>query len=107
MNPIPAATSQAEAETFDILRLPKVRQRTGLARSTIYRLMACQQFPNAVQLGPRAVGWTKAAIDAWLAARPARTHCLRPVQDCIDAPTIAHTSSRTARKRSHSHVVNR
>lgn len=54
----------------DTLRLPKVRQRTGLGRSTIYRLIAQGQFPCAVQLTPRAVGWHKADIDAWLAARP-------------------------------------
>ena len=68
----PAA--QMGAAPSDIQRLPTVRQRTGLGRSTIYRLMALGSFPSAVQLTPRAVGWPKSEIDAWLAARPKTTH---------------------------------
>jgi prophage regulatory protein len=43
---------------------------TGLGRSTIYRLMAKQQFPCPVQLGPRAVVWRRCEIEAWSDARP-------------------------------------
>jgi len=58
------------ADPSDTLRLPKVRQRTGLGRSTIYRLIAEGRFPSSVQLSPRAVGWRKADVDAWLESRP-------------------------------------
>ena len=68
------AANQLSAEPSDTLRLPKVRQRTGLGRSTIYRLIAQGRFPSAVQLAPRAVGWHKADIDAWLASRPKANH---------------------------------
>lgn len=68
------AAGQVDADSSDTLRLPRVRQRTGLGRSTIYRLMAQDLFPKAVQLAPRAVGWHKADIDAWLAARPKASH---------------------------------
>ncbi|MDG0834847.1 AlpA family phage regulatory protein [Roseateles saccharophilus] len=47
---------------------------TGLGRSTIYRLMSNGSFQRAVQLTPRAVGWPKAVIDAWLEARPKVAH---------------------------------
>lgn len=67
------SASAAAPNPADILRLPTVRQQTGLGRSTIYRLMSKRQFPSAVQLTPRAVGWFRADIDQWLAARP-RTH---------------------------------
>jgi len=66
--------AQATADVSDIQRLPIVRRRTGLGRSTIYRLMSNGTFPRAVQLTPRAVGWPKAAIDAWLEARPKTAH---------------------------------
>ena len=65
-----ATASELTSDPSDTLRLPKVRQRTGLGRSTIYRLIAQGQFPSAVQLAPRAVGWHRAEIDAWLEARP-------------------------------------
>lgn len=74
MNAVPTPASPQEPDASDILRLPKVRQRTGLGRSTIYRLMALELFPSAVQLGPRAVGWPKSEIDAWLATRPKASH---------------------------------
>jgi prophage regulatory protein len=69
-----ANAPQIEADATDTLRLPTVRQRTGLGRSTIYRLMNQGLFPNAVQLAPRAIGWRKGDIDAWLAARPTTPH---------------------------------
>ena len=42
------------------LRMSSVMQMTGLGRSTIYRLMAQQQFPCPVRLGVRAVAWRRA-----------------------------------------------
>ena len=65
---------QTSSDASDIQRLPLVRRRTGLGRSTIYRLMARGSFPSAVQLTPRAVGWPKSEIDAWLEARPKTAH---------------------------------
>ena len=49
-----------------ILRLPSVKSRTGLSRSSIYLRVAENKFPKPVQLGGRAVGWVEAEIDAWL-----------------------------------------
>ena len=39
-----------------ILRLPVVKARTGLSRSTIYLRIAQKTFPGPVCLGGRAVG---------------------------------------------------
>jgi prophage regulatory protein len=52
-----------------ILRLPAVRARTGLARSTIYLRIAQGTFPKPVNLGGRAVGWLQNEIEEWLKER--------------------------------------
>lgn len=52
-----------------ILRLPAVKARTGLSRSSIYLRISENQFPKPISLGARAVGWLEEEIDAWLAAQ--------------------------------------
>ena len=49
-----------------ILRLPEVKARTGLSRSTIYLRIANGEFPRSVSLGGRAVGWLEEDIECWL-----------------------------------------
>jgi prophage regulatory protein len=55
-----------------ILRLPAVKARTGLSRSTIYLQAASGEFPKPISLGPRAVGWLECDIEAWLSQRITR-----------------------------------
>lgn len=50
----------------EILRLPQVKATTGLAASTIYLKLSSGDFPKAIKLGPRAVGWFADEIQAWL-----------------------------------------
>ncbi len=53
-----------------ILRLPEVKKRTGLSRSTIYARISRGTFPQAGEcLGARAVGWIEAEIEEWLEQR--------------------------------------
>jgi prophage regulatory protein len=52
--------------THNILRLPGVKARTGLSRSTIYLRVSEGRFPKPVSLGGRAVGWIEAEVDDWL-----------------------------------------
>ena len=50
-----------------ILRLPQVKAKTGLSRSTIYARIAQGSFPKPVPLGgARAVGWVEAQVEGWL-----------------------------------------
>ena len=49
-----------------ILRLPAVKARTGLSRSTIYLRIAEGNFPQPVSLGGRAVGWIEEEVTDWL-----------------------------------------
>ena len=51
------------------LRRGEVEQRTGFKRAHIYTLMRSGQFPKAVRLGVRAVGWDSSEIDQWIEAR--------------------------------------
>ena len=52
-----------------ILRLPTVKARTGLSRSTIYLRISEGSFPAPVSLGGRAVGWIEAEVNDWLTQR--------------------------------------
>jgi prophage regulatory protein len=52
-----------------ILRLPAVKTRTGLSRSTIYLRVAAGNFPKPISLGARAVGWVETEVEAWLAGQ--------------------------------------
>ena len=63
-----------------ILRLPTVKARTGLARSTIYHRVSCGTFPAPVPLGGRAVGWIEAEVHAWLTARIAQRRLIAPAE---------------------------
>lgn len=51
------------------LRRPEVETLTGLARSTIYDLMAKGEFPRPVRLTGKAVAWPESKIAEWLASR--------------------------------------
>ncbi len=51
----------------NILRLPAVKTRTGLSRSTIYLRMSKGNFPASISLGGRAVGWLESEINGWIA----------------------------------------
>lgn len=52
-----------------VLRLPRVKNATGLSRSTIYSYVKKGAFPAPVRLGARAVGWLESDVEAWISAR--------------------------------------
>jgi prophage regulatory protein len=47
------------------LRIGTVVRMTGLGRSTIYRLMAEDQFPHPVKLTPRVAAWRRTDLERW------------------------------------------
>ncbi|MBX9704536.1 MAG: AlpA family transcriptional regulator [Silvanigrellaceae bacterium] len=49
-----------------ILRLPVVKNRTGLSRSSIYLKVAKGEFPQPISLGERCVGWIEEEITNWI-----------------------------------------
>lgn len=52
-----------------LLRLPSVLERTGLARSTLYKLEAGGAFPRRVKLTARSSAWCAADVDRWIGER--------------------------------------
>ena len=56
-----------------ILRLRSVTARTELSRSCIYRFVTLGKFPKPIRLGPRAVGWLEAEVEAWIEKRIAES----------------------------------
>jgi len=50
-----------------LLRLPQVKQSTGLSKSTIYARIAEGTFPKQIPLGPRLVVWVESDIQYWIA----------------------------------------
>ena len=61
-----------------VLRLPTVKARTGLSRSTIYLRVSRGAFPAPVSLGGRAVGWIEAEVNAWLTAQIKKRRTIAP-----------------------------
>ena len=57
------------ASTRRFLRGAAVNQKTGLANSTKYYLIAQGRFPRPVKIGPKMSAWDEAEIDAWMNER--------------------------------------
>ena len=55
-----------------ILREAEVRARTGLSRTTRWRLIRAKEFPLPVGLSHRSVGWRESAIQDWVESRDQR-----------------------------------
>ena len=56
---------------INILRIPQTLQKTGLRRSTFYKLLASGGFPKKVILTERTIGFIESEVDAWLESRAA------------------------------------
>ena len=55
----------------EFLRWPRVRQLTGLSRSTVWRLEKSGQFPARRKLSANSVGWSLIELQAWMQSRNA------------------------------------
>ena len=54
---------------YQFIRLPQVIEITGLAKSSIYRLIEEGDFPKQIPLGTRSVGWVKSHVEDWCLER--------------------------------------
>jgi prophage regulatory protein len=52
-----------------MLRLPAVKKKTGLSRSSIYLRISQGTFPKQINLGVRAVAWVESEILDWIDSR--------------------------------------
>lgn len=64
-----AVVSTDIADELRILRVKDVTRRTGLSRTTLWRLERVGEFPARRRLSSNAVGWIAAEVDAWIRAR--------------------------------------
>jgi prophage regulatory protein len=58
--------SAPASENPTIIRLPVVKARTGLSRSSIYLKVIDKSFPPPINLGARSVGWLECEVSAWI-----------------------------------------
>ncbi len=61
---MPSKATPEKSPSF--LRLPEVKSRVGLSRSSIYAKMQHGEFPPPISLGARAVAWLESDIDEWI-----------------------------------------
>ena len=52
-----------------LLRLNKVKEITGLSRSSLYQMMDRGLFPRSINIVSRAIAWTDASIQDWIESR--------------------------------------
>jgi len=73
-SPQPACGLDIDTSAAIFLRIGVVVRLTGLGRSTIYRLMAEEQFPPPVRLAERVVAWRRSDLERWSEARMRASH---------------------------------
>jgi prophage regulatory protein len=61
-----AAQSQERILSLKLLRFPAVRERTGLSRSTIWRLERHGDFPKHRRISANAVAWVEDEVAVWI-----------------------------------------
>jgi predicted DNA-binding transcriptional regulator AlpA len=59
--------SNIDEVTF--LRLPGVKEITGLSKSSLYALIQEKSFPAPVRLGARTVAWVRSEVRQWALER--------------------------------------
>ncbi len=49
-----------------LLRMPAVKARTGLGRTSILNRVKRGDFPKPLKLGARCIAWPSREIDSWI-----------------------------------------
>lgn len=62
-------SARPAAAPLRLLRFPTVRERTGLSRSTIWRLERRGEFPRHRRISANAVAWVEDEIMQWIQSR--------------------------------------
>lgn len=59
------ARNDHHEEPVEFIRLPKVKELTGLGTTKLYEMANKGLFPKQVPLGGRAVAWIKSEVLQW------------------------------------------
>jgi prophage regulatory protein len=65
----PKAVSKLDHLPLKLLRFGAVRERTGLSRSTVWRLERRGVFPRHVKISANIVAWLEEDVVAWIRSR--------------------------------------
>ena len=65
----PAARAAGVTRSRRLLRFPAIRERTGLSRSTIWRLERRGAFPRHRRISANAVAWLEEEVEFWIGQR--------------------------------------
>lgn len=66
------------------LRRDQVIRKTGLPRTSLYRLEKAGDFPRHFLLTPRCAVWFEDEIDAWLEDRQAKALAAAPISGLMN-----------------------
>jgi prophage regulatory protein len=66
---LPSDETPHAATTLRLLRFPAVLGRTGLSRSTIWRLERRGAFPRHRRISPNAVAWLEQDVTDWIRSK--------------------------------------
>lgn len=69
MSSAPTTSEDAPAPPPRLLRARVVCERTGLSRTTLWRLERRGAFPRHRQLSANVVGWLEEEVTAWIRTR--------------------------------------
>jgi prophage regulatory protein len=56
------------------IRMPDLRQKVGLSRSQIYKLIQQEQFPRPVKLGEKVSVWVDSEVEEWMSKQVPLKH---------------------------------
>ena len=64
-----SSTNGNDTGSLKLLRFPAVRERTGLSRSTIWRLERQGAFPRHHRISAHAVAWVEDDVAKWIRSK--------------------------------------
>lgn len=67
-----SSTGGSSGAPARVIRVDEVMARTGLSRTTLWRLERRGVFPARRQLSPGTVGWIEAEVEVWILSRLTR-----------------------------------
>jgi prophage regulatory protein len=67
--PAPMPQRTGHALSLKLLRFPAVRERTGLSRTTIWRLERHGEFPKHRRISANTVAWVEDEVSSWIQSK--------------------------------------
>ncbi|MGN6156264.1 MAG: helix-turn-helix transcriptional regulator [Sphingomicrobium sp.] len=88
-------SASSDCEDRKIYKLPDLIRLYPVSRSSIYRAMENDDFPQPIKLTGRSVGWWRHQVEEWFANRPSG---ISPCADHAQYQTESYLTSRPKSK---------